>query len=139
MDDVEKLLHNQDSVVKPGPSSSSFDSGHFIPNPPNRGNRYPVARDKFNQRPQTATQSFANIAKPRCKGLPSVSVNQRELAKLEFIVRESIATSNILSTHSTRSESTLNNLLSARDQRERTFGLLASDPGKRPLPSTIPQ
>ena len=57
-------------------------------------------------------------------------MNQRELVKLEFMVRECIATSNFLSTLSTASESTLNNLHSARDQRERT-GLLASDPDLR--------
>ena len=64
MGDVEKLLHNQDSVVKPGPSSSSLNIGHFIPNPPNRGNWYPVAGDKFKQKLQIVPQSFANIAKP---------------------------------------------------------------------------
>ena len=46
------------------------------------------------------------------------------------MVRECIATSNFLSTLSTASESTLNNLRSARDQRERTFDL-ASDPDPR--------
>ena len=41
MDDIAKLLQNQDTVVRPGPSSStSLDIGQFIPNPPNRGNRY---------------------------------------------------------------------------------------------------
>ena len=44
------------------------------------------------------------------------------------MVRECIATSNFLSTFSTASESTLNNLRAARDQREKTFTLLASEP-----------
>ena len=41
MDGITKLLQNQDSAVKPGPSSSaSLDIGQFVPNPPNRGNWY---------------------------------------------------------------------------------------------------
>ena len=78
-------------------------------------------------------QSFTNIAKPRYKGLPSMLVNQKELIKLEFMVRECIATSNFISTLSTLSESTLNNLRAARDNREKTFRLLAaeSDPRAR--------
>ena len=39
MDDIAKLLQNQDTIVKPGTSSSSsLDIGQFVPNPPNRGN-----------------------------------------------------------------------------------------------------
>ena len=35
MDDIAKLLQNQDTVVKPGPASStSLDIGQFVPNPP---------------------------------------------------------------------------------------------------------
>ena len=50
MDDIAKLLQNQDTVVKPGPSSStSLDIGQFMPNPPNRGNWYPVAGETFEQ------------------------------------------------------------------------------------------
>ena len=129
MDDIAKLLQNQDTVVKPGPASStSLDIGQFVPNPPNRGNWYPVAGEKFEQRPQVVPQAFSNIARPGYKGLPTASINQRELVKLELMVRECIATSNFLSTLSTASESTLNNLRAARDQREKTFGLLASDP-----------
>ena len=81
--------------------------------------------------PHIVPQSFANIAKPGYKGLPYALVNQRELVKLEFMVRECIATLNFLSTLSTANESMLNNLRSARDQREKTFGLLASDPDPR--------
>ena len=44
MVDIKKLLQNQDSVVKPGPSSFTLNISHFIP--PNRGNWYPVAGDK---------------------------------------------------------------------------------------------
>ena len=129
MDDIAKLLQNQDTVVKPGPASStSLDIGQFVPNPPNRGNWYPVAGERFEQRPQVVPQAFSNIARPGYKGLPTASINQRELVKLELMVRECIATSNFLSTLSTASESTLNNLRAARDQREKTFGLLASDP-----------
>ena len=129
MDDLAKLLQNQDAVVKPGPSSStSLDIGQFLSNPPNRGNWYPVAGDKFEQRPQVVPQAFSNIARPGYKGLPTGSINQRELVKLELMVRECIATSNFLSTLSTASESTLNNLRAARDQREKTFTLLASEP-----------
>ena len=132
MDDIAKLLQSQDTVVKPGPSSSaSLDIGQFIPNPPNRGNWYPVAGEKFEQRPQVVPQVFSNIA--GYKSLPTASINQRELIKLELMVRECIATSNFLSTLSTASESTLNNLRAARDQREKTFGLVASvpDPNNR--------
>ena len=129
MDDIAKLLQNQDSVVKPGPSSStSLDIDQFIPNPPNRGNWYPVAGDKFEQRPQVVPQAFSNIARPVYKGLPTASINERELIKLEVMVRECIATSNFLSTLSTASESTVNNLRAARDQKEKTFGLLALEP-----------
>ena len=129
MDDIAKLLQNQDTVVKPGPSSStSLDIGQFLSNPPNRGNWYPVAGEKFEQRPQVVPQAFSNIARPGYKGLPTASINQRELVKLELMVRECIATSNFLSTLSTASESTLNNLRAARDQREKTFTLLASEP-----------
>ena len=132
MDDITKLLQNQDSVIKPSTSSStSLDIGQFVPNPPNRGNWYPVAGENFEQKPQVVPQSFSNIARPGYKGLPPASINQRELVKLEYMVRECIATSNFLSTLSTASESTLNNLRAARDQREKIFGLLASEPDPR--------
>ena len=50
MDDIAKLLQNHDTVVKPGPSSStSLDIGQFLFNPPNIGNWYPVAGEKFNR------------------------------------------------------------------------------------------
>ena len=43
MDDMAKLLQNQDTVVRPGPScSTSLDIAQFVPNPPNRGNWYSV-------------------------------------------------------------------------------------------------
>ena len=71
---------------------------------------------------------FSNIARPGYKGLPSASINHQELVKLKLMFRECITTSNFLSTLSTASESTLNNLRAARDQREKTFGLLASEP-----------
>ena len=129
MDDIAKFLQNQDTAVKPGPSSStSLDIGQFLSNPPNRGNWYPVAREKFEQRQQVVPQAFSNIARPGYKGLPTASINQRELVKLELMVRECIATSNFLSALSTASESTLNNLRAARDQSEKTFTLLASEP-----------
>ena len=132
MDDIAKLLQNQDSVIKPSTSSStSLDISQFVPNPPNRGNWYPVAGETFEQKPQVVPQSFSNIARPGYKGLPPASINQRELVKLEYMVRECIATSNFLSTLSTASESTLNNLRAARDQREKIFGLLASEPDPR--------
>ena len=49
------------------------------------------------------------------------------------MVKECIAISNFLSAFSTASESTLNNLRGAKDQREKTFGILApkSDPSPR--------
>ena len=120
MDNIAKLLQNQDTVVQPSTSSStSLDTGQFVPNPPNRGNWYPVAGDKFEQKPQVVPQSFSNIARPGYKGLPSASINQRELVKLEYMVRECIATSNFLSTLSTTSESTLNNLRAARVKEKR--------------------
>ena len=125
MDDIAKFLQNQDTVVKPGPSSStSPDIGQFIPNPPNRGNWYLAAGEKFEQRPQVVPQASSNIARPGYKGLPSASINQRELVKLELMVRECIVTSNFLSTLSTDSKSTLNNLR-ARDQDLRIAGLRA--------------
>ena len=107
MDDIAKLLQNQDTVVRPGPSSStSLDISQFVPNPPKRGNWYPVAEEKIEQKAQVVPRAFSNMARPGCKGLPSVSINQRELVKLEYVVRECIATSNFLSTLSTASEST---------------------------------
>ena len=48
------------------------------------------------------------MARPGCKGLPSVSINQTELVKLEYMVRECITTSKFLSTLSTASESSSN-------------------------------
>ena len=118
MDDIAKLLQNQDTVVRPGPSSpTSLDIGQFIPNPTNRGNWYPMAGEKFEQRSQVVPQAFSNIARPGYKGLPTASINQSEPVKLELMVRECIATSNFLSTLSTVSESTLNNLRAARDCR----------------------
>ena len=102
MDDITKLLQNQDTVIKPSTSSTtSLDIGQFVPNPPNRGNWYPVAGENFEQKPEVVPQSFSNIARPGYKGLPSASINQRKLVKLEYMVRECIATSNFLSTLST--------------------------------------
>ena len=132
MDGITKLLQNQDSAVKLGPSSSaSLDIGQFVPNPPNRGNWYPVAGENFEHKPQIVPQSFANIAKPGYKSLPSALVNQKELIKLEFMVRECIATSNFLSTLSTVSKFMLNNLRAARYNREKIFRLLAAEPDPR--------
>ena len=122
IDDTAKLLQNQDTVVRPGPSCSTCrDISQVISNPPNRGKCYPVAGEKFKERPKVELQAFSNIARPGYKGLPSASINQYELVKLELMVRECIVTSNFLSTLSTHSESTLNNLRDARSQREKTF------------------
>ena len=89
MDDIAKLLQNQDTVVRPGPSSStSLHIGQFVPNPPNCGDWYPVAGEKFEQRPQVAPQAFSNIARPGYKGLPTASINLRELVKLELMFRD---------------------------------------------------
>ena len=87
-----------------------------------------MAGDVFEQKPQIVPEPFLGIVKPGYKGLPSTLVNQKELVKLEFMVRECIARSNFLLTLSTARESTLNNVKAARDQRDKTFGLLASDP-----------
>ena len=47
MDDIAKLLQNQDSAVKPEPSpSASLDSGQFVASPQNR-QLVPGGRGKF--------------------------------------------------------------------------------------------
>ena len=77
---------SQNTVVRPGPSSSSLDIGQFVPNPPYRGNWYLVAGHKFEQRPEIVSQAFSNIAKTGYKDLLSDLSNQRELVILELMV-----------------------------------------------------
>ena len=53
MDNIAKAVQNQETVVKPEPSSStSPDIGQFVPNPQNRDNWYPMAVEKFPQDPK---------------------------------------------------------------------------------------
>ena len=120
------LQSNQDLLLQlPWISGNSYQT-HL-----NRGNWYPMAGENFEQKPQIVPQSFANIAKPGHKSLPSALVNQKELIKLEFMVWECIATFNYPSTLSIESEFTLNNLRAARDNREKTFKLFAAEPDPR--------
>ena len=53
-------------------------------------------------------QAFSNIAKPGYRSGPPVSVQQKDLVKLEYMTRENISIANFLSTFGMASESCLN-------------------------------
>ena len=89
MDYIAKLLQNQDTVVRPGPSSStSLDIGQFVPNPPEvTGVRWQgrnLSRDrKLYHKPFQILQE--------AKGTKAYL----QLVKLELMARECITTSSL--------------------------------------------
>ena len=98
-----------------------MDMGQYPHAPPSRRNWYPLTDDWFAQTPQIVPQAFSNITHPGYKALPPATVSQKDLCRLEFMTWDNLAITNLLSTFATASESTLNNLRSAMDNRERLF------------------
>ena len=118
--DLSWIQTAQDDLVKPG-TSSSLEIGKFPGIPPHKESWYSVVDNKFSQTPQVVPQAFSNIAKPGYRSGPPVSVQQKDLVKLEYMARENVSIANFLSTFGKASESCLNNLRLSRDRRERLF------------------
>ena len=118
--DLSRLQSARDDLVKPS-TSNTLDIGKFPGIPPHKGSWYSVVDNKFAQTPQVVPQAFSNIAKPGYRSGPPVTVQQKDLVKLEYMSRENISIANFLSTSGMASESCLNNLRLSQDQRERLF------------------
>ena len=121
--DLSRLQTAQDEAVKPS-TSSTLDIGKFPAIPPHKGSWYNVVDEKYSQTPQIVPQAFSNIAKPGYRSGPPATVQQKELVKLEYMVRENFSIANFLSTFGMASESCLNNLRVSRDQQEKLFDQL---------------
>ena len=86
--DLSRLYQSaQDDLVKPS-TSNTLDIGKFPGIPPHKGSWYSVVDNKFVQTPQVVPQAFSNIAKPGYRSGPPTTVQQKDLVKLEYVLRE---------------------------------------------------
>ena len=82
---------------------------------------------------QEVLSSFINISKPDYRHKPPAMVSQKELCKLEFMARDSLAIINCLTTFASASETVLNQVRDSRDSRQRLMEqlMMEMDPAVR--------
>ena len=76
--------------MKPS-TSNTLEVGKFPGIPPHKGSWYSIVNDKFAQKPQVVPQTFSNIAKPGYGSEAPATVQQKDLVKLEYMIREILA------------------------------------------------
>ena len=82
--DLSHLQTAQDDSVKLS-MSNTLEIGKFPDIPPHKGSWYSLVDNKFAQTLQVVPQAFSNIAKPGYRSGPPVSVQQKDLVKLEYM------------------------------------------------------